>query len=174
MAGPELSFVALARAHFPLVVGWLARPHVAAWWHQPQGAEAFEAEYGPCVDGDDPTRAFLGLLGSEPVAFVQIYRVDDEPTYKNAVGVERAAGLDLFLADAERCDQGLGTRVITAAVELLWDAYPEVARAVASPSVHNARSIRAFEKSGFTAKGAVSVPDEVDQEMVMVRERPTP
>ncbi len=40
---------------------------------------------------------------------MQIYRVDDEPAYKEAVAVDDAAGIDLFLADPERCNKGLGT-----------------------------------------------------------------
>jgi aminoglycoside 6'-N-acetyltransferase len=167
----DLSFIPLTRDDFPRVVEWLARPHVARWWHEPQGYEAFEREYGPCLDGSDPTLVFICALGSTPVGFVQIYRVDDEPRYKTAVGVDDAAGLDLFVSDADRTNFGLGTRIIGRAVELIWTSYPDVRRAMASPSVHNARSIRAFEKCGFVAQGAVTVPGEVDDEMVMVCER---
>jgi len=169
----DLTFIPLTRDDFPLVVEWLARPHVAQWWREPQGHEAFEREYGPCVDGTDPTLVFICTLESTPVGFVQIYRVDDEPEYKAAVRLDDAAGVDLFLCDADRTNMGLGPQVIRRAVEQIWDSYPDVRRAMASPSVHNARSIRAFEKSGFATMGAVVVPGEIDEEMVLVYERPT-
>jgi aminoglycoside 6'-N-acetyltransferase len=166
-----LTFVALARDDFPLVVEWLARPHVAQWWHQPQGLEAFEADYLPCLDGTDPTLVFICWSADTPLAFVQTYRVDDEPAYRKAVGLERAAGMDLFLVDADRRGAGLGPLVIRATVERIWASYAEVERVVASPSVHNTRSIRAFEKSGFTRDRPVAVPGEIDDELVMVCER---
>jgi aminoglycoside 6'-N-acetyltransferase len=173
MADDEaLTFVPLMRHDFTRVVGWLAQPHVAEWWHKPQGLEAFEAEYGPCVDGTDPTLVFICTSDATPMAFVQMYRIDDEPAYKEAVGLEQAAGMDLFLVEADRRGLGLGPRVIRATVEKIWATYPDVQRVGASPSVRNERSIRAFEKSGFARRGPVTVPGEVDDELVMVCERP--
>jgi aminoglycoside 6'-N-acetyltransferase len=175
-----ITFVPLTRADFPKVVTWLAQPHVAEWWHRPQGTEAFEAEYGPSVDGTDPTLAFIctssassasGATAATPLAFVQMYRIDDEPAYHAAVKIEQAAGMDLFLVDGARCGTGLGPRVIRATVAKIWATYADVDRVVASPSVHNARSIKAFEKSGFSRRGPVTVPGEIDEELVMVRER---
>jgi aminoglycoside 6'-N-acetyltransferase len=171
VAGPDLSFHPLTRRDFPLLSNWLARPHVAEWWgtHQPT---AVEEEFGPCVDGTDPTRVFVCLLAGTPVGLLQVYRLDDNPDYARAVGLEQAAGMDLFLGDAERCNRGLGPDIIAAALDMIWAAYPEVTRAMAGPSVRNARSIRTFEKSGFTAAGAVRVPGEEDEEMVLLCPRP--
>jgi aminoglycoside 6'-N-acetyltransferase len=155
-----------------MVAGWLSRPHVAEWWdtHAP---DAVEEEFGPCVDGTDPTRVFVCRLDGTPVGLVQMYRLDDNPDYARAIGLAQAAGMDLFVSDPERCGHGLGPDIILATLELIWAAYPEVTCAMAGPSVRNGRSIRAFEKSGFTAVGPVAVPDEVDEEMVLVRARPT-
>lgn len=169
-----LTFVPLTRDDFALVVQWLARPHVAQWWHRPQGLAAFEAEYLGCLDGTDPTLVFICWSDGAPIAFVQTYRVDDEPAYREAVGLAHAAGMDLFLVDADRRGAGLGPRVIRATVARMWATYPEVERVVASPSVHNTRSIRAFEKSGFARDRPVTVPGEIDDELVMVCERPRP
>jgi RimJ/RimL family protein N-acetyltransferase len=170
---PDLAFIALTRSDFPLVTSWLARPHIAEWWDEPQGLEAVEHEYGPCVDGTDPTRVFICTLGGTPVGFLQYYRLDDEPGYARAVGVENAAGIDLFLIDAKRRGTGLGPRLIAAVLARIWSDYPDVTCAMAGPSVRNVRSIRAFEKAGFVARGAVDVPGEADQELVLVSDRPT-
>ena len=168
-----LTFSALRRDHFDLVVDWLAQPHVAQWWEHPQGPAEVEAEFGPCVDGSDPTEVLLCLVDDHPVGLLQIYRLADNPEYAAAVGLPSAGGIDLFIGDGERRGSGLGPAIIAAALQRIWARYPDVECAMAGPSVHNARSIRAFEKAGFRAVRQVQVPDETDEELVLVCERPT-
>jgi aminoglycoside 6'-N-acetyltransferase len=56
----DLGFRPLSRDDLPLLFEWLRRPHVAEWWRAvPADRAAVEAEYGPCIDGDDPTDLFL-------------------------------------------------------------------------------------------------------------------
>ena len=107
-----------------------------------------EKEYGPCVDGTDPTEVFICSEGPLPVGLIQIYRLADNVAYERAVGVDNAAGVDLFVADAARLGQGMGPRLIGQALELAWAHYPEVASAMAGPSVHNVRSHRPSRRPG--------------------------
>jgi aminoglycoside 6'-N-acetyltransferase len=174
MVESELVLRPLVRADFPLVVEWLARPHVAEWWGAPLDPAGVEKEFGPCVDGTDPTEVFVALEGGTPIGLIQIYRLADNPDYQRAVGVDDGAGVDLFVADADRRGQGLGPRLIAQAVALIWAHYPEVQRAMAGPSVHNIRSHRAFERAGFRAVGPATVPGEAEEELVLVCPRPTP
>jgi aminoglycoside 6'-N-acetyltransferase len=172
VAPSGLALVPLTRDHFEVLARWLTHPHVAEWWgeHTPQ---SMEADFGPSIDGHDPTQMFVCMLDDEPVGLVQIYRLDDNPEYAAAVALPGAAGLDLFIGEAELLNRGFGTNIIKAATARLWEDYPEITAAMAGPSVGNARSIRAFEKAGFTATGAVTVPGEADSEMLMVLPRPT-
>ena len=167
------TLVPLRRHHFGLVVDWLAQPHVAEWWDSPQGMDQVEAEYGPCVDGTDPTEVLLCVVGDQPIGLVQIYRLEDNPEYAEAVGLPSAGGIDLFIGDGERLGAGLGSAMIAAAAERIWERYPDVPCAMAGPSVHNARSIRAFEKAGFRALRQVRIAGETDEELVLVCARPT-
>lgn len=169
----ELVLRPLARADFPLVVDWLARPHVAEWWGPPLDPAGVEKEFGPSVDGTDPTEVFVATEGGAPIGLVQIYRLADNPDYRRAVGVHDGAGVDLFVAEADRRGQGLGPRLIAQALTLIWAHYPEVRRAMAGPSVRNLRSHRAFERAGFVAVGPVTVPGEPEDELVLVCPRPT-
>jgi aminoglycoside 6'-N-acetyltransferase len=132
-----------------------------------------EAEFGPCLDGDDPTLLFLCVEHDRPVGLVQIYRMADNPDYAAAVGFADAGALDLFIGEASACNRGLGTRVIALATERIWSTYPDVTGALAGPSVHNRPSIRAFEKAGFRSMRAVRVPGEDDEELILYCERPT-
>ncbi|HWE68618.1 MAG TPA: GNAT family N-acetyltransferase [Acidimicrobiales bacterium] len=173
MDEPELAFRSLTRADFPRLVEWLARPHVARWWESPSDRAGVEEEYGPSIEGTDPTLLFMVAHGAVDVAFVQIYRMADNPEYARAVGRADAAGIDLLIGDEAQCGHGLGPRLIGAAAGLIWAHYPEVAGALAGPSVHNVRSQRAFEKAGFVALGPVSIPGEKDDEMILHLPRPT-
>jgi|HubBroStandDraft_5_1064220.scaffolds.fasta_scaffold267955_2 aminoglycoside 6'-N-acetyltransferase len=173
MAPSELNLRPLGRADFPLLVSWLSQPHVAEWWGSPKGMDEVEAEYGPCVDGTDPTQLLLCHEEDRPIGMLQIYRMADNPDYADAVGYEDAAGLDLFIGEVSTCDRGVGTGLIATAVQLIWMTYPEVTGALAGPSVRNARSIRAFEKAGFTAVRQVTVPGEDEDELILYCARPT-
>ncbi len=172
---PAIGFRPLTRADFALVATWIGRPHVAEWWTEPADLAGVEAEYGPCVDGTDATRAFLILSGPRPVGFIQCYRLADEPSYAVAVRVDDGAGIDLFVGEDDVRGGGFGSRVLRAFVDqIVWPGYPEVARVMAGPSVRNQRSQRAFEKAGFRPRQVAVVPGEDDPEQVMVLERVRP
>jgi aminoglycoside 6'-N-acetyltransferase len=172
MQAAGVSFRPLTRADFPTVVGWLAEPHVAEWW-DPLSLEGVERDFGPCVDGHDPTQVFVCLDDDVPVGLVQIYRMADNPDEAVALGIDDAAGIDLLIGDVARCGLGLGPRIIAGAAELIWDLLPKVGGALACPSVHNVRSQRAFEKAGFGALHPISVPGDKDDEVLYFRPRPT-
>jgi aminoglycoside 6'-N-acetyltransferase len=163
----------LTRPDFALVADWLARPHVQEWWGSPLGATGVEAEFGPCVDGSDPTLLFLCLDGTTPIGLAQCYRMSDNPDYAAAVGIGDGAGIDLLIGEADRRGHGLGPQIIAAVASIAWQRYPEIRCVLAGPSVHNIRSHRAFEKAGFTALAPVAIPGEVDEELIYVLERPT-
>ncbi len=56
---------------------------------------------------------------------IQTYRLSDNPDYETAVGVEHAAGVDLFIGDPDLMGIGLGTEVLRAFVERIgWPTYP--------------------------------------------------
>ncbi len=169
---PTIGFRPLTRTDFALVATWIGRPHVAEWWTEPTDLAGIEATYGPCVDGIDPTLTFLILSGGRPVGFIQCYRLDDNPDYGRAVEVDQAAGIDLFIGEADVMGGGFGSAVLSRFVdEVVWPAYPDLVRCMAGPSVRNGRSQRAFEKAGFQRGHVAMVLDEDDPEQVMVRER---
>ena len=169
----DLTLVPLRRTDFPQLVDWLAEPHVARWWQSPRTFSEVEAEFGPCLDGDDPTLLFLCHEDDRPVGLVQIYRMADNPDYAAVVGFPDAGALDLFIGDPAACNRGLGPRIIAGATERIWSTYPEVTGALAGPSVHNGQSIRAFEKAGFASVRTAQVAGEEDEELILYCDRPT-
>jgi aminoglycoside 6'-N-acetyltransferase len=175
----DVEFRRLERSDFDLVRQWLSAPHVSEWWGEPRDLAGVEAEFGPCVDGVDPTLVFVvtisdGAVTSVPVGIVQSYMLRDTPEYESAVGVLEAAGIDLLIGDFDLIGTGLGKETITRFVrEIGWSLFPDAKRYMAGPSVRNVRSRRAFERAGFVYKGLADVPGEPDPEAVMVLERPS-
>jgi aminoglycoside 6'-N-acetyltransferase len=172
---PDLGFRLLERTDFPELRRWLTEPHVTRWWGEPPpDAAGIEEKYGPVIDRTDPTLTFVITLDRLPIGMIQTYRLSDNPEYEAAVGVEDAAGVDLFIGDPGYVGIGLGTEILRVFVERIgWPTYPEVRRYMAGPSIENARSRRAFEKAGFSFVRVADVPDEPEPEYVMVLERPS-
>lgn len=77
-------------------------------------------------------------------------------------------GIDVFLADAGRLNQGLGTRLIRAVVEQLFSD-PAVTKIQADPAPDNHRATRCYQKAGFVAQGVVTTPDGPAVYMVRTR-----
>jgi RimJ/RimL family protein N-acetyltransferase len=68
------------------------------------------------------------------------------------------AQLEQNLADGERLGQGLGSRMVGAFVERLFQD-PAVSSVQTDPSPDNARAIRCYRRAGFVDQGVVDTPD---------------
>lgn len=168
----DLGFRALGSADLPLLGRWLARAHVAQWWRAPWDAEGVAAEYGPKIDGREPTRVFVIVLGGTDVGWVQWYRWADYPEHAGQLGAdETAAGLDLAIGEPELLGRGLGPRVLRRFVEGVVFADPAITACICDPEVENQRSLRAFARAGFSVVRRVRRPDEDGDRLVMRRGR---
>ncbi|TWS18941.1 acetyltransferase [Tsukamurella asaccharolytica] len=56
-----ITFRRVTREDFPLLAAWLAEPHNQRWWHHETSPEAIERDFGPSVDGAEPSLDFLAL-----------------------------------------------------------------------------------------------------------------
>ena len=154
-----LSFRPLEERDFPTLHEWLRRPHVAEWWSEPSTLEEIRDEYLPTLDGRSSTRAFIASLDDDPIGFIQVYVVQGsgDGWWEDETDAG-ARGIDQFLADAARLNQGLGTAMIKAFVDRLFQD-PRVSKVQTDPSPENARAIRCYRKVGFKDVGEVMTPD---------------
>ncbi len=154
------SFRQMQYTDIPLFLEWSSRPHVSEWWGDPPPLPEIETWCGPAA-GDGPEVRYLALLnGAEPVGFIQTYSAveghgDGWWLEEHDPGVR---GIDLFLANVEQLDRGLGTAMIRAFVARLFGD-PSVTRIQCDPAPLNHRAIRCYEKAGFRAVGEVMTPD---------------
>ena len=138
---------------------WLHRPHVAEWWAPTPTLEEVRAEFvGDSPEGPS-VRPYIAQVSGEPVGFIQSYVAaeagDGWWPDETDPGV---LGIDQYLADATRLNQGLGTAMVQAFVARLFGD-PAVTRVQTDPDPANARAIRCYEKAGFRRIAEVNTPD---------------
>lgn len=157
----------------PMLHDWLNRPHIAAWWGGDAARPSLEetrAHYLPRLLAEERVTPYIALLGPTPVGYAQSYVVlgsgggwweeETDP------GVR---GIDQSLADPRLLGQGLGTRLVSTLVNLLF-ADPAVTRIQTDPAPDNLRAIRCYEKAGFRRVRTITTPD--GPAVYMLRERP--
>jgi RimJ/RimL family protein N-acetyltransferase len=165
----SLSFRRLTRDDLPTLHEWVQRPHVAEWWTKPRALTEIETDYLPSIEGTSSTRAYIACLDGQPIGFIQVYVVKGSGNgWWEDEADPGARGIDQFLADADRLDQGLGTAMIEAFVEKLFGD-PEVTKVQTDPCPQNQRAIRCYTKAGFRPQAQVVTPD--GPAVLMVRER---
>lgn len=186
MDSPAISFRALARTDLRLLRKWLNTPHVYTWWGAGCGegalggpgdeaatADQVEKKYGPEIDSGGTTHRFVIEVGESPVGLIQWYRLIDFPDYARAIGEDPVgcAGLDLFIGEVSALGRGVGSDALRQFIMSLVFRHRDIDRVAGGPASNNLRSIRAFEKAGFTLLRSARVPGEKVPESVMVLAR---
>lgn len=149
-------FKRFAPEHVPLMYEWLRRPHVAEWWGDPPSLEEIAEEY---VHRRKVDPYIVTIQGGRPIGFIQSYVAmksgDGWWPNERDPGV---VGIDQFFAEPEMLGKGMGTAMIRAFVERLFES-PRVTRVQVDPSPKNHRAIRCYEKVGFESQGLIETPD---------------
>ena len=168
-APSPLGFRPLARADFPLLGVWLARPHVARWWADDASPAGVEAKHGGVVDGTEPAEVLVASLDGRPVGLAQRYRVEAYPEslaeLEAVLSVPaHAASIDYLVGEPDVLGRGLGTGMIRQFTETVWEAYPDVPAVVVPVHAENAASWRALARAGYrhVASGPLAPDNPAD------------
>lgn len=147
------AFARLTLDQIDLVNDWIARPHVAQWWLEADGASSFVDR----ADFDEPDfRMWLVSLDGRPFAYAQDY---DPHLYPDHYFYDRdkpARGIDQFIGEPDMIGSGHGSAFIRQRIAMLFDEGAAVV--VTDPHPTNARAIRAYEKAGFVRYGEADHP----------------
>jgi RimJ/RimL family protein N-acetyltransferase len=168
-----IEFAALASRHIPLLHRWLNQGEALKWYgRRPQSEADLRLRY--LVDKPrSGTHAYVIRRDAEPIGYLQHYRLADYPEYARLIGAAPGDhGLDLFIGRDDLLGRGLGTAIVTAALDQLIFSQPAAQRCLVGPSPENERAIRCYARCGFRHERTVSSP-EGEQEYVMVLERPS-
>jgi aminoglycoside 6'-N-acetyltransferase len=133
---------------------WLNDEVVRNFWHG--ATESFPMprileKYGPRVRGEAPATPCFICVDDRPIGYLQFYRTDDWPEWRDVIGLEAMAdrwALDVVIGEPERWGQGLGTRAVRSLLRYLFGERG-AGEVVLTPLADNARAIRSYEKAGF-------------------------
>jgi aminoglycoside 6'-N-acetyltransferase len=175
---PTVVLRLMTRDDFPALAIWLRAPHVEAWFPWVHGeatpTEAVEAEYGPCIDGIDPTELLVIETGGQPVGFMQRYRISDNPSWAAALAAAgescaaagessaaavpadtgAAVGFDYAIGVLDATGRGVGTEAIRQLLADTFGRYPDVDSVIVAMQQANRASWRALERVGFGRRWA--------------------
>ncbi|HEV7869828.1 MAG TPA: GNAT family N-acetyltransferase [Modestobacter sp.] len=169
MGPPAVELRPLRRADLPLLCRWLAEPLVARWWHDDAAPEAVEAQYGPSVDGVDPTAVYLGMHDGQPFGLVQVYAFADEPEFLAELSAvcpvpPGALSIDYLIGEPSARGRGLGAALIAAAVARGFADHPQAEDVLVPVARGNEASWRALRRAGATwyAEGELTPDNPID------------
>ncbi len=167
--GLEVVFRPLERADLPLLARWLAEPLVARWWAHDPSPEAIETDFGPVLDGADPTEVELACAEGRPFGLLQRYTFADNPEYVTELAPvypvpDSALSIDYLIGEPSMRGRGAGAAAIAAFVAEGWARYPAARDVVVPVAAGNVASWRALERAGFTrvAEGPLTPDNPVD------------
>jgi len=142
---PRYSFRPVTPDDLEMIAGWLAEPHVAEWWDDPDEGIASIREH---IDSISVEPLIIELDG-RPIGYLQSYDPhleDDHPYRDQPFGT---LGIDLSIGVPDLVGIGHGSAIIRQFVkELFAEGTPRV---IIDPDPANLRAIRAYEKAGFKA-----------------------
>ena len=149
----DITFEPLRGDDLPLIATWLARPHVRRWWRQPSDPVSVGVDFGPLVDGSDPTEGFIVHLDGRPIGYLQRGLIEDGPETQRSIG--SALGdtggieIDYFIGEPELVGRGIGCVMISRFADECFVRYPSECRIVVGLQQQNVASWRALEAAGF-------------------------
>lgn len=143
MPSDRYDFRAVTENDLPMIGAWIAAPHAAAWWGEPEKEIAEIREHIDSVS----VEPIIVELDGMPIAYLQAYDPhleDDHPYQDQPFGT---IGLDLTIGEPALVGIGHGSALLGQFVaQLFAEGTPRV---IIDPDPTNARAIRAYEKAGF-------------------------
>ncbi len=132
----------------------MAAPHVREWWNHDPSPEAVEDDFGDAVDGAEAGEDWIAELDGRPIGLVQYsrfsdyphYTVEMEPVYPVGDGV---ASIDYLVGERDMIGSGVGSAMISAFVEFVWNHDPSATSLVVPVNSANERSWHALLRAGF-------------------------
>lgn len=152
-----------------LLARWMNDPEVAAYWELTGPASVTAAHLRSQLDGDGRSIPCLGLLDGTPMSYWEIYRADLDPLSRYYPARPHDTGIHLLIGDGTNRGRGLGTALLRAVADLVFDNRPRCTRVIAEPDIRNTPSVSAFLSSGFRCSAEIDLPEK--RAALMIRER---
>lgn len=145
--GPELD----------LVHRWMNTDHVAIRWDQAWSREHWAAEIAGQLAGSH-SRPWVVSRDGHDVAYVEVYRPARDVVALHYDAAAADLGVHIAIGDPALTGRGLGTAVIRAVTDGLFEASPACARVLADPEAGHTVARAMFARAGFTLLVEVELP----------------
>ncbi len=152
-----------------LISRWMNDPAVAAFWELSGPDSVVAAHLRTQLDGDGRSAPCLGVLEGIPMSYFEIYRADLDPLARHYPARPHDTGLHLLVGNVADRGRGLGSALLKAVSDLVFDKRPRCTRVIAEPDLRNTPSVSAFLSGGFRFSAEVDLPDK--RAALMVRDR---
>ncbi|MER9524707.1 acetyltransferase [Mesorhizobium sp. M0292] len=129
----------------PMIAAWLAEPHVAEWWDDPETEIAGISEHIDSIS----VEPLIVELDGRPIAYLQSYDPHLEDGHPYADQPFGTLGIDLSIGVPDLIGKGHGSAIVRQFAEQLFEE--GAPRVIIDPHPDNGRAIRAYEKAGFRA-----------------------
>ncbi|MEV6684167.1 GNAT family N-acetyltransferase [Streptomyces sp. NPDC051130] len=157
------------RHDLELLARWMNDPEVAAYWELAGPTAVTAAHLRAQLDSDGRSIPCLGLLDGTPMSYWELYRADLDPLARHYPARPHDTGIHLLIGDGTNRGRGLGTTLLRAVADLVFDNRPRCARVIAEPDIRNTPSVSAFLNSGFRCSAEIDLPEK--RAALMIRER---
>jgi aminoglycoside 6'-N-acetyltransferase len=108
--------------------------------------------YKPRILGKEPLKACIFSYENRDIGYLQYYQLNQLPEHIREMysleNTHQVYGIDLFIGETEYWNQGIGTKVLSLAIEYIFSNL-EAVKIVIDPNIKNHRAIRCYEKCGF-------------------------
>ncbi len=165
-SGQPIRLHPLSKSEFELLGRWLSEPVVARWWNHETSACAVERDFGPAVDGLEPTSVLIAEIDATPFGLIQHYPIAADPDYLAELTTVcqlpgGAVCIDYLIGVAALRGRGLGAAMIAAGLEVIWAERTDASVVIVAVHAENLASWRALERAGFTRVAAGELrPDD--------------
>ncbi len=159
----NIGFRPLEMADLPQMHRWLNTDFVTEWYFEKEEHtyENIKKQYIPYITGKEPNQSYIITYADQPIGYIQCYRIQDYPEYAEDIAeAENAAGVDLFIGEADYLHQGLGSPILRKFLREIVFQTLEVVSCIIDPDEANTVAKKAYAKAGFKHLKTISIPDE--------------
>lgn len=164
-----ITFTPLQIRHFPLLLRWLEKSHVKAWWDQDirWTPALIEQKYGSYVQGvkrfqrsdcliEKPINAFIIGYNNQDIGYMQYYNKHDFPLEEDFIPPDlptSLAAIDLYIGEENYTGKGIGPKVLE--LFLTQHVFKKFDVCFIDIDIQNTAAKRCYEKAGFRPIHAV-------------------
>ncbi|MFF3616605.1 GNAT family N-acetyltransferase [Streptomyces sp. NPDC002580] len=158
-----------AERDLSLITRWMNDPAVAAFWELAGAESVVEEHLRRQLDGDGRSVPCLGALDGTPMSYWELYRADLDRLARHYPARPHDTGVHLLIGGVADRARGLGSTLLRAVADHVFDMRPACARVVAEPDLRNTPSVSAFLSAGFRFSAEVELPGK--RAALMIRDR---